>query len=168
MWVCKCDCGNTKIICGNNLRRGLTRTCGCSSHGKKGTRLYNIWGGMKKRCYNPAHKFYTRYGGRGITVCDEWKDNFEAFEAWAVANGYADNLTIDRIDNDGNYCPENCRFATQTEQVRNRSISRVATINGTTKSLIEWANDCGIPYQTVYHRYRDGLRGIDLIKGAKT
>ena len=134
------------------------------THGQRYTRLYRVWGGIKKRCFNPSHPYYTHYGGRGITVCEEWKDSFEAFEMWALENGYAEHLTIDRIDNNGNYCPENCRFVTQTEQIRNRSISRKATINGETKSLMEWANEHGLLYQTVYRRYRRGLTGNDLIK----
>lgn len=135
------------------------------THGQRYARIYRVWEGMKKRCYKPSHPFYPHYGGRGIVVCDEWKDSFETFYQWAMSHGYSDSLTIDRIDNNGNYCPENCRFVTQTEQIRNRSISRMATINGKTKSLMEWASENGLEYQTVYRRYRRGATGNDLIKG---
>lgn len=136
-------------------------------HGQRNTRLYRVWGGMKKRCCKPSHPFYANYGGRGITVCEEWRNSFEAFYDWAMSNGYSDDLTLDRIDNNGNYCPENCRFVTQTEQIRNRSISRTATINGMTKSLMEWASENGLEYQTVYRRFIRGVTGTELIKGVR-
>lgn len=130
-WICKCDCGNvTKPIPGNALQSGNTKSCGCihseglrermSKHGLKNTRLYRIWNSMKNRCYNNKRKDFSCYGGRGITVCDEWKDNFKAFYDWSMANGYTDTLTIDRIDVNGCYCPNNCRWVSMKEQAHNK------------------------------------------------
>lgn len=131
LWMCKCDCGNTVgPVVGSNLKSTGPRSCGCllqsavkenaSYNYIKYKRLYSIWHGMKMRCYNKQSQDYKNYGGRGITICDEWKSDFEAFYDWAVNNGYSDELTIDRIDNDGDYCSDNCRWATRAEQNRNK------------------------------------------------
>lgn len=132
---CRCDCGNVKTIAMGALRKGITKSCGCfmneakraskpckwkENHSYVGTRLYKIWGGMKKRCFNPKDHAYNWYGGRGITVCDEWKTRFICFREWALSNGYSDTLTIDRIDVNGNYEPNNCRWVTIQEQQKNR------------------------------------------------
>lgn len=136
-WLCKCDCGNMKIAQGWNLKSGQTASCGCKNkerprtesitHGQSYTRLYTIWIGMKQRCHYHKHMHFKHYGGRGIVVCEEWKDNFEAFHDWAIQNGYSESLTIDRINVDGNYEPSNCRWATYSEQNKNRRNSKKRT-----------------------------------------
>ena len=138
MWRCRCDCGKIAIVIGRNLRTGNTRSCGCLyvderntrlatiniTHGAtccgNRTRLYNIWSGMKERCYNHSAINYKNYGGRGITICTEWLHDFKAFRDWALSHGYQEGLSIDRIDNDKGYSPDNCRWATAKEQRHNR------------------------------------------------
>lgn len=129
---CVCDCGTRKVVCGNNVKRGLSKSCGClnsemaanhcvemSRHGLHKTRIYRIWEGMKRRCQTPSVHNFRDYGGRGITVCDEWQE-FVPFYEWAINNGYSEELTLDRIDVNGNYEPGNCRWATWSEQSRNK------------------------------------------------
>ena len=133
--IYKCGFCGTKFRANtNNVVRGKTRSCGCyrkrttsktsKTHGLRYTRLYGIWTDIKKRTLNPKCKKYSNYGGRGITICEEWKNNAKAFYNWAMSNGYSDELSIDRIDNNGNYCPENCRWTTNTIQCRNRRIRK--------------------------------------------
>lgn len=158
-WLCKCDCGNTPIVRGCNLKSGLTKSCGCEKvdhptqlkHGGKGTRLYKIWKSMRTRCNNPNDKNYRYYGGRGISICREWND-FKAFKDWAMTNGYGDNLTIDRINNNGNYCPENCRWADSTTQANNTRRNHFIEYNGERHTLSEWSRITGISYQKIKDR----------------
>lgn len=132
LWRCRCNCGNEVLVTSSNLRR--TNSCGClrrelvtkrdTAHGQRFTRLYRVWQGMKTRCNTPSSTSYRWYGARGITVCDEWMNNFESFRSWALTHGYRDDLTIDRINVDGNYEPDNCRWATVAEQQHNKRDSR--------------------------------------------
>lgn len=130
MWLCQCDCGNEVHVLGTTLRRCESRSCGClradywrkekTTHGKSNTRLAHIWYMMRARCNCKTNPAYENYGGRGIKVCNEWDKSFDAFYKWAMSNGYSDNLSIDRINNDGNYEPSNCRWATEKIQANNR------------------------------------------------
>lgn len=121
-------------------------------HGKRHTRLYRIWSDMKTRCNNPNRPKYTRYGGRGITICNKWMSDFQAFYDWSMANGYRDDLSIDRIDNDGNYCPENCRWITMREQASNKSTNHFITYEGQTLTMAEWARRTGISREVLKDR----------------
>lgn len=120
-WLCRCSCGKEKIVDGGSLRSGRSKSCGHfrkngnPKHGGRWTRLYMVWDSMRGRCFTTSNKNYKDYGGRGIMVCEEWND-FSAFRDWALANGYKKGLSIDRINNDGNYEPSNCRWATPHEQ----------------------------------------------------
>lgn len=174
-FYCQCDCGNVKSIRSDGLLSGAVKSCGClkreqdrtnltanHKHKMSHTRPYEIWQGMKGRCYNPHDARYDRYGGRGITVCDEWLNDFSAFYKWALENGYADDLTIDRIDNDKGYSPNNCRWATAETQCRNRATNIKITIGNATKTLTEWCKIFEVDFMTVYARYRrNGFSGID-------
>lgn len=141
VWECQCDCGQKRLVMTASLKSGNTMSCGClhseiaserrSTHGKSGTRLHTVWKGMNQRCSNPNHKGYKYYGGRGISVCEVWKNSFEAFYEWALLNGYnpcakRGECTLDRIDVSGDYCPENCRWTTNAEQQRNKRKRGVA------------------------------------------
>lgn len=119
-------------------------------------RLYSIWNGMKIRCYNDKCERYYRYGGRGIKICDKWRNDFQSFYDWSMDHGYSDDLTIDRINNDGNYEPGNCRWATLQEQQHNKSNNIFITYNGKTQDIKQWAEELGIYYQTLYFRIISG------------
>lgn len=161
-WLCVCDCGNFKEVRVSHLISKHTNSCGClhkenisnlfSKHHKTKTRIYTTWLSMKSRCYNKSNKDYMYYGGRGIKLCDEWCDDFQSFYDWAINNGYKDNLTIDRIDVNGNYEPNNCRWITTKQQARNRRDNKLYTINDVTRCLSEWCEIYKLKYQKVYDR----------------
>ena len=134
------------------------------THGDSTTRLYGLWCTMKSRCYNPNMTSYEYYGGRGITICDEWRTSYAAFKEWALENGYKQGLTIDRIDVNGNYCPENCRWATRKEQNRNTRKNRIFTIGGKTQCMADWEEDAGISHQIIDRRMKKGLTFEEAIK----
>lgn len=156
IWLCKCDCGNEKEVLRNSLVSGTTKSCGCLerevkatmhlTHGMAKSRIWNIWVGMRDRCSREHNKNYEKYGGRGIRVCPEWEKSFQSFYDWSIKNGYSEKLTIDRINNDGDYEPSNCRWATRKEQTRNRSITVKI-------SLAKIAEIEGITYQEAYKKY---------------
>lgn len=165
-WKCKCDCGNEFLAYSLQLRKGVTQSCGClvrerliarsTKHGQKGTRLYRIWKGMRNRCGNPAIKDYLNYGGRGIEVCKEWQNDFVPFYEWSISHGYQDTLTIDRIDNDKGYSPDNCRWVDWKYQGRNKRNNYLIEFRGETKSLSEWSEITGINRTTIKNRIERG------------
>lgn len=140
VWECVCDCGNDAFVIGSKLTNGHTQSCGCLrkdgtrkaaySYGLSKTRLYRTWCNIKTRCHNPNASNYEFYGGKGVSVCDEWRNDFKAFYDWAMANGYEDNLTIDRKNSDGDYCPENCQWITQSENATRANVKRWSVPKG--------------------------------------
>ena len=161
MWECRCDCGNKTVVSTNQLTSGRTKSCGClsgrpggKSPGWKGTAVYSRWQAMKKRCYQVGTSGYENYGGRGIKVCDEWKDNPSAFCEWALANGFSEELTLDRIDVNGDYCPENCRWATKTEQARNKRNNLILEYNGRKMTEAEYLEITGVKQGSISWRLR--------------
>lgn len=163
-WVCCCECGNEITVTRTNLKRA--RSCGCSkgkyisdskiTHGMSNSRLYRIWQNMKNRCYNPNVDRYDRYGGRGITVCEKWRDSFEAFYKWAIDNGYSDELSIDRKDVNGNYTPDNCRWISMDKQADNKLNSRIFEYNGEAHTVSEWSKILGISRDIIWNRIKRG------------
>ena len=165
-WLCKCDCGGYTHTLGCYLKSGTVKGCSCVSsermkristkHGGFGTRLYEIWRQMHRRCYGKYTKAYPHYGGRGIAVCDEWRE-FEPFRDWGLSHGYSDDLTIDRIDVNGNYCPENCRWATDKEQANNKRNNHFLKFNGEKHTVSEWADRYGVEQRKLFARlqYRE-------------
>jgi hypothetical protein len=164
-WECKCDCGKSIVAIGDLLRRGYYSSCGCQKakrmhdvafkHGKSNTRLFKIWSCMKQRCYYPRYTDYHCYGGRGIKVCEEWLADFQNFYIWAINSGYKSNLSIDRIDVNGDYSPDNCRWATPKEQANNKTTNHLLTYNGETHTLQEWADIKKLNYDCLKARIND-------------
>lgn len=170
--LCQCDCGNTKTINLNSLVVGTSNSCGCLrreriakmnyKHGltKRNDdieRLYNIWTNMKRRCFNPKDKGFRNYGSRGIRVCDEWMNDYNKFREWSLSHGYSDNLTIDRINNDGDYEPSNCRWTTMQVQSNNTRFNHFVTYKGETHTLADWGRLLNIDSDKIGRRLKKGL-----------
>lgn len=167
-WKCVCDCGGIVIAQPCVIKSGHTASCGCLQrenakvsnlkHGQSTTRLYRIYNGMKNRCYNEKQDNYSNYGGRGVSICEEWIKSFDNFYTWSLSNGYADNLSIDRIDNSKNYSPDNCRWVSRLAQNENTRRNNLLTIDGKTQPLSAWAREKGINYHTLSFRiHQKGL-----------
>ena len=165
-WLCECDCGKTVFVRDASLRKGTTRSCGCMQrkvsseinrkHGMSQTKIGETWEGIKARCYKENHKSYKNYGGRGIYICDEWLEDPLKFFAWAENSGYKQGLRIDRINNDGPYSPDNCRWTTNAENQRNKRNTHFLTYRGKTQCLAAWSKETGIPVTTIDSRLRRG------------
>lgn len=181
LWMCICSCGrNIPVeVTTDRLKSGKTRSCGClqseraaESNRKRakwrtadrGTRLHRIWKGMIARTTYKSQAAYKNYGGRGISVCDEWCNSFEAFRNWAMVNGYSDDLTIDRIDTDGNYCPDNCRWVEWGVQNSNQRSNVVIELNGVRHTAAQWADIMGISRDCIYKRVRRGKSVDEILK----
>lgn len=172
-WLCKCDCGKDTLVSSHSLKVGHCKSCGCykidvnrkqgkqqfTKHGKSDSRIYNIWCGMKQRCYDTNCNTYSNYGGRGITICDEWKNDFKSFYDWSMGNGYREDLTIDRINVNGNYEPNNCRWCTALEQSNNRRSNHLVIYKGVEMTVKQLSELCNMKYHTLLGRL---LKGWDV------
>ena len=175
LWECSCECGSVVIVNGGSLKRGDTSSCGCgkrelvskmfTTHGLSRHRLYTIYKGMKQRCGNVNNNSYKDYGERGIGICNEWLDDFINFFNWATMNGYSDNLTIERVDNNKGYSPDNCKWIPKAYQAENRRCNHELTFNGETKTISEWSRGIGGNFNLVYRRIE---RGWDLREALTT
>lgn len=162
MWLCRCDCGEVvtkrSAVIVAAIRGGKKSSCGCSpflkTHGlsKSNKRLHWVWASMVQRCENPSNKDYPNYGGRGITVCPDWRRDFACFYGWAAASGYRPGVTIERVDVDRGYCPENCTWVKNERQCLNQHNSMMITFRGKTQHLSDWARETGIGYKTLRGR----------------
>jgi len=165
----KCECGNFAELRIDGVFDGSIKSCGCLKRNPFGLssvdyeKLFGVWQNMIKRCYNENSDRYYTYGARGIKVCDKWKDDFHAFAEWAVKNGWKPNLSIERKDLDGNYCPDNCTFITMKEQARNKTSNVRITYQGITKCIAEWCEIFGLPDKTIYMRYARGIREPEVL-----
>lgn len=166
LWLCQCDCGNTKAIIGSSLLRGLTISCGCYNkehskevhlkHKQSYSKLYKVWQAMKTRCYSKNFIYYCNYGGRGIKICDDWKKSFLKFYEWAITNGYKEELTIDRINNDDDYKPNNCRWVTRKQQNNNMRTNIFIEYNGKKQTISELADKYDLSRVALYYRLKRG------------
>lgn len=164
LWSCTCACGNKAIVVSSDLLSGHTKSCGCKKHeshnkrhGQTSTNIHQKWVNMRQRCSNPNCKSYVHYGARGITVCPEWDNSFEAFRDWAYAHGYEDGLSLDRINNEIGYSPNNCRWVPWKEQSGNRRNNLMFSYNGKAQNLKAWCDELGLNYDVIRQRIkRDG------------
>lgn len=181
-WECRCDCGKTTIAAAVRLKRGLSNSCGCLrldkvkassiTHGitrqkddkPRIPKIYQTWANIKTRCTNPKTPYYDRYGGRGIKVCDEWMNDFQSFYDWAIANGYQEGLQIDRIDNDGDYTLENCRWVTKEVNANNKRNNLVLEQNGKRHTAAEWSRITGISQKAIYTRIKAGKTQDEVLR----
>lgn len=163
IWLCMCDCGNKVVARSDSLKSGATKSCGCyhrdnvskftSKHGKSKTKLYGVWGSMKDRCRNRNHKRFLDYGGRGISVCEDWQQDYESFYSWAMAAGYTAGMTLDRIDVNAGYCPSNCRWISNDEQQKNKRNNRSILFDGYQYTISELALKLGVSRSTILRKY---------------
>lgn len=162
-WLCKCDCGKELVVTTTHLKTGHTRSCGClhnegnnKKHGLTHTKVHGIWQGIKRRCFNANVKEFMNYGGRGITVCDEWNNDFQTFYDYVsqLPHFGEAGYSLDRINNNGNYEPGNVKWSTRTEQGNNKRNTILVEVDGETHTLTEWSEITGIKYSTLYHRYK--------------
>lgn len=173
-WLFRCICGNEKVISKYDVQKGHTKSCGClqrentskakRTHGDTDSRLYYIWENMKKRCYKPNSDRYKNYGARGIAICDDWKNNYSNFYKWAYKNGYNDNLTIERIDINGNYEPSNCTWITMKDQAKNRTSNKWVYIDNLKYSPQELEKIYKISVKTIYARIARGDKGHAVVR----
>lgn len=171
MWNCKCDCGTKKAVYASHLTSGLSPSCGCitrgaigglnRSHGMSKTRIYEIWCGIKKRCENPNSSGFHIYGSREIKICDLWRHDFLKFYDWAIKNGYSDSLTIDRIDVNGDYCPENCRWVDAKTQSNNTRRTIIVNYNGESLSVKQLSEKIGANYNRLLKAIRKYNMNVD-------
>ena len=178
IWLCQCDCGNTKTTVGHYLQTGRVKSCGCLgiesrknpkkiTHNESYTRLHDEWRAMKWRC-RPKYHAHHRYYDRGIRVCEEWEKSYEVFREWALNNGYSDSLTLDRKDNDKGYCPDNCRWISNKEQQNNRSTNVFVEYLGKTQTLKQWSEELKLNYGMLKVRHRKGWKGSKLFSQPRT
>lgn len=174
LWNCTCDCGEVKDkpTTSSDLKSGKVKSCGCAhigatkgirkKHGMAHTRMFQIWSSMKARCYNPHSVAYKNYGGRNIKVCDDWRNDFSAFYDWAIENGYSDKLTLDRINVNKGYCPENCKWSTMKEQQNNRRDNKIVIYKGEQFTLSQLADKLSISQATLGWRINNGWSEREL------
>lgn len=172
-WLCECSCGKKTSVVGTKLVSGHTKSCGHlaskgvpPTHGDTESREYRIWTDIKQRCCNPKRDAYYRYGGRGIKICDRWKDDYAAFLA-DMGRAPDPKAQIDRIDNDGDYCPENCRWVSQAENKRNKANTRYVEYQGRRMRVAEWADELGVPVRLLNLRYSRGWAPDEIISGKR-